>query len=136
MKKMKFKISSEEQSKRLQEVLFKLGYSWGGYREFKYITLAYLFAHSNGDLRHASCGASATFEMSDNEDMDTEEFIKKHIVTYMVSVEGKRAPKKEHFSKEEADKEAERLAKLLPYRKVRVLKVENVYRSEIVITKE
>jgi hypothetical protein len=135
MKEMKFKISSEEQSKRLQEVLSELGCRWQGKKEgVRNVISPYLYVNSEGNLTHSFL--LTTFEDIQFEEVDTEEFIKKHTVTYMVSVEGKRAPKKEHFSKEEADKEAYRLAKLLPYRKVRVLKVENVYRSEIVITKE
>jgi hypothetical protein len=50
---MKFIVDTPEKSRDVQEVLFKLGYNWGGQgQDVKYTDHKYLHAESNGRLLH------------------------------------------------------------------------------------
>lgn len=52
MKELKFRVYSKEHSKAIQEVLFKLGYSWIGYQDIKYTYGSYLYVESDGCIMH------------------------------------------------------------------------------------
>jgi hypothetical protein len=48
MKNLKFKVSTPEESREIQELLFQLGYEWIHHRrKVKYTDKPYLFAKSN-----------------------------------------------------------------------------------------
>lgn len=77
MEKMKFKVSGEEQSKALQNVLFNLGYYWVDGKNVKYLDSNHIYAGDDGYYLSYGCSASC-FVSSENKEYDTQEFINKH----------------------------------------------------------
>lgn len=62
--------------------------------------------------------------------------VKEETKQYMVSCDGKEAPKKVHSTYESALKEAERLVQQQPNKIVRILELKSVLKSQIIFTKE
>ena len=76
MQAMKFKVTSPEQSKRLQEVLFKLGYSWAGEKVVKRSNAPYLYTDPDEDILWSN--HAAYFDTNHRTEQDTEQFIAEH----------------------------------------------------------
>jgi hypothetical protein len=79
MKAYKFKVDSPEQSERLQNVLFKLGYSWycGGERTQE-LDKPYLFANNTSFIQYVRDSEEDFFYEDSNKLKDTEKFIRRH----------------------------------------------------------
>lgn len=76
MKDMKFKVSSPEQSERLQNCLFELGLKWGsGDTSVLFTNSLFIYAISGCILQSNEL---EFFEDHNSKEMDTEEFIKEH----------------------------------------------------------
>ena len=87
---MKFRISSPEQSERLQRVLFSLGYGFNiRNKQIKYTDADHLFCYENGSIT-VSYGDYGFGH--DNTEQNTEEFIAKHSNVPVMPVEVVKKP--------------------------------------------
>jgi hypothetical protein len=90
MKRLKFRIRDENQSKRLQKVLFKLGYEWaGGGKKIKNTNKPFLFLNTYLDYSITYCYEIEHFLNSNNEEINTEIFIKQKSETKLSVFKGK-----------------------------------------------
>lgn len=79
MERMKFRVSGEEQSKHLQEVLFKLGYKWWEHgNNFSFTSEPYIYTDGNRYVMFSGYGSKPFFESWSGQEYDTEGFIEKH----------------------------------------------------------
>lgn len=77
-KAMKFRVCDAEQSKDLQEVLFKLGYGWGTLdtKTVLHTNREYVFANADGSMKY--CTLQVFFINETHKEQDTEQFIAQH----------------------------------------------------------
>jgi len=75
-KSLKFKISSPEQSERLQEVLREMCYQWSAGNNVQYTEKPFLYANDDGYICHGK--SLEFFEQEASKEKDTEAFILKH----------------------------------------------------------
>lgn len=75
---MKFSVSSQEQSKQLQEVLFKIGYKWQGdfSQKVQLTDKKFIYAAKGGDLTWGM--QPSFFADMEKKEVDTNKFITEH----------------------------------------------------------
>ena len=62
---IKIHVKSEEESVKVQSLLFKIGYAWDiGGKEFRNVRAPYLFAYNIGNITYSNL--ESTFEKSPN----------------------------------------------------------------------
>lgn len=77
MTNMKFKVENLEQFKKLQKVLFKLGYSFNGSTEIiDYSHARFIYAENNNKMYLGL--SSSVFENDPAVEKDTQKFITEH----------------------------------------------------------
>jgi len=76
MKNMKFLINNPEQSKQLQQILFKLGHSWMNKKELNYIIQPYIY--TNSDLYLTYGNDIDYFHRNPKISQNTNQFILQH----------------------------------------------------------
>lgn len=76
MKAMKFKVTSPEHSKDIQEKLFEMGYAWGGHqKELKYLNAKVLYAGHFGDNEITYDYTTTGFDINDGQFGTQEHFL-------------------------------------------------------------
>lgn len=76
---MKFRIANEDQSSRLQHVLFSLGCGWcGSSRVVELTDKPYIYADSAGYITYSDGESAEYFDSHVNKEHDTEAFIEAH----------------------------------------------------------